>query len=74
MGGTLVNGGGKTGKLYVYKNIPDRVVFINQVRDRDMAYNAFVKKIHQRHHSKFERKSRGVNFQAPKQSTFGYVK
>ena len=37
-------GGEKTGKLYVYKNIPDRVVFINQVRDRAMAYNAFVKK------------------------------
>jgi len=35
---------GKKGKLYFYKNIPDRVVFINQVRDRAMAYNAFIKK------------------------------
>ena len=40
----LLSGGGKMGKLYGYKNIPDWVVFINQVRDRAMAYNAFVKK------------------------------
>ena len=39
-----MSGGGKMGKLYGYKNIPDWVVFINQVRDRAMAYNAFVKK------------------------------
>ena len=40
----LLSGGGKTGRLYCCKNIPDWVVFINQIRDRAMAYNAFIKK------------------------------
>ena len=42
----LLSEGGETGKLNARKNIRDRAVYfyLNQVRDRDMAYNAFVKK------------------------------
>ena len=35
---------GKRGNLYTHKYIPDRAFFLNQVKDRPMAYNAFVKK------------------------------
>ena len=34
----------KRGRLYAHKFIADRAVFLNQVKDRPMAYNAFVKK------------------------------
>ena len=41
----LLSEGGKTGMLHAHENIRDRAVYfyLNQVRDRAMAYNAFVK-------------------------------